>query len=135
MTRPTAPTRTEHDLLGDREVPAGAYYGVHTLRAVENFPITGTVLILNAVHIWNDFFTPLLYLGGSGRETVPVRVFAFVNEYTSDYGLVAAGLVLAALPILLVTSWVLFDRLALGSKTKTFRNRPGEDGPSDGRLA
>ncbi|WP_405062722.1 carbohydrate ABC transporter permease [Kribbella sp. NBC_01505] len=65
-------------------------------------PITGTVLILNAVHIWNDFFTPLLYLGGSGRETVPVRIFAFVNEYTSDYGLVAAGLVLAALPILLV---------------------------------
>ncbi len=34
--------RTEHDLLGDREVPADAYYGVHTLRAVENFAITGT---------------------------------------------------------------------------------------------
>ncbi|WP_367139078.1 MULTISPECIES: aspartate ammonia-lyase [Streptomyces] len=36
------PSRTEHDLLGDRDVPAAAYYGVHTLRAVENFPITGT---------------------------------------------------------------------------------------------
>src|SRR5213082_1820394 len=34
--------RLEHDLLGDRQVPADAYYGVHTLRAVENFPITGT---------------------------------------------------------------------------------------------
>ena len=34
--------RTEHDLLGDREVPADAYYGVHTLRALENFPITGS---------------------------------------------------------------------------------------------
>src|SRR6202035_952245 len=34
--------RREHDLLGDRQVPADAYYGVHTLRAVENFPITGT---------------------------------------------------------------------------------------------
>ena len=34
-------TRTEHDLLGDREVPAEAYWGVHTLRAVENFPISG----------------------------------------------------------------------------------------------
>jgi len=34
--------RVEHDLLGDRKVPAEAYYGVHTLRAVENFPITGT---------------------------------------------------------------------------------------------
>ena len=34
--------RREHDLLGDREVPAEAYYGVHTLRAVENFPISAT---------------------------------------------------------------------------------------------
>ncbi|MEZ5844449.1 MAG: aspartate ammonia-lyase [Hyphomicrobiaceae bacterium] len=34
--------RIEHDLLGDREVPSSVYYGVHTLRAVENFPITGT---------------------------------------------------------------------------------------------
>ena len=38
----TQPVRTEHDLLGDRAVPADAYYGVHTLRALENFPITGT---------------------------------------------------------------------------------------------
>jgi aspartate ammonia-lyase len=30
----------EHDLLGEREVPADAYYGVHTLRALENFPIS-----------------------------------------------------------------------------------------------
>ena len=35
-------SRLEHDLLGDRAVPLNAYYGVHTLRAVENFPITGT---------------------------------------------------------------------------------------------
>ena len=35
-------TRREHDLLGDRDVPMEAYYGVHTLRAVENFPITAT---------------------------------------------------------------------------------------------
>jgi len=39
-----ARTRTEHDLLGDREVPEDAMYGVQTLRALENFPITGTPL-------------------------------------------------------------------------------------------
>ncbi|MCG2576320.1 aspartate ammonia-lyase [Dechloromonas sp. XY25] len=38
---PKSTTRLEHDLLGDREVPTAAYYGVHTLRALENFPITG----------------------------------------------------------------------------------------------
>jgi aspartate ammonia-lyase len=40
-TADTPPTRTEHDLLGDRQVPAEAYYGVHTLRARENFAISG----------------------------------------------------------------------------------------------
>jgi aspartate ammonia-lyase len=39
-----APTRIEHDLLGDRSVPADAYYGIHTLRALENFRITGTAI-------------------------------------------------------------------------------------------
>jgi aspartate ammonia-lyase len=33
--------RTEKDLLGQRDVPATHYYGIQTLRAVENFPITG----------------------------------------------------------------------------------------------
>jgi aspartate ammonia-lyase len=37
-------TRTEHDLLGEREVPCDARYGIQTLRAVENFPITGIPL-------------------------------------------------------------------------------------------
>ena len=39
-----ARTRSEHDLLGDRDVPSDALYGVQTLRALENFPITGTAL-------------------------------------------------------------------------------------------
>ncbi|MEO6471277.1 MAG: aspartate ammonia-lyase [Aeromicrobium sp.] len=34
-------TRAEHDLIGDRDVPADAYWGIHSLRALENFPITG----------------------------------------------------------------------------------------------
>ncbi len=33
--------RTEHDSMGDVRVPADAYYGAQTQRAVENFPISG----------------------------------------------------------------------------------------------
>lgn len=33
--------RLEHDLLGELEVPNSAYWGIHTLRAIENFPISG----------------------------------------------------------------------------------------------
>src|SRR3954466_7048038 len=34
-------TRREHDLLGEADVPVSAYWGIHSQRAVTNFPITG----------------------------------------------------------------------------------------------
>src|SRR5215213_27243 len=37
-------TRREHDLLGERDVPEAALYGVQTLRAIENFAISGVEL-------------------------------------------------------------------------------------------
>ncbi|MEO6749964.1 MAG: aspartate ammonia-lyase [Casimicrobiaceae bacterium] len=46
--------RVEHDLLGEREIPAEAYWGVHTLRALENFPITG-----NSVGLWPELIRAL----------------------------------------------------------------------------
>ncbi|MFD9614972.1 hypothetical protein ACFWWS_36980, partial [Streptomyces sp. NPDC059083] len=42
--QPLGGIRTEHDSLGTRELPAEAYYGVQTLRAMENFPISGVKL-------------------------------------------------------------------------------------------
>src|SRR5687767_15344612 len=42
----SAETRIEHDLLGDYAVPADAYYGVQTARALENFKISGVELNL-----------------------------------------------------------------------------------------
>jgi len=39
-----AVTRLEHDLLGERQVPDEAYFGIQTLRALENFQITGITL-------------------------------------------------------------------------------------------
>jgi aspartate ammonia-lyase len=47
-------TRSEHDLLGDIAVPADAYYGVHTMRAVENFSISDT-----AISIYPDLIEAL----------------------------------------------------------------------------
>ncbi len=52
MTRST--TRSEHDLLGNIAVPADAYYGVHTVRAVENFSISDT-----AISIYPDLMEAL----------------------------------------------------------------------------
>ncbi|MBV8522763.1 MAG: aspartate ammonia-lyase [Acetobacteraceae bacterium] len=46
--------RLEHDLLGERAVPSSAYYGVHTLRALENFPISKT-----PISIYSDLIRAL----------------------------------------------------------------------------
>ena len=60
-------TRSEHDLLGDRDVPAGAYWGVHTLRAVENFPITGQKLSSN-MHLVRGLAAVKLAAARTNRE-------------------------------------------------------------------
>jgi raffinose/stachyose/melibiose transport system permease protein len=65
-------------------------------------PITGTVIILNAVFVWNDFLTPLVYLGGSPNETLPVVVYQFVGQYVSNWGYIFAAVVVASLPILVL---------------------------------
>jgi len=62
-------------------------------------PIVGTVMILNSAFIWNDFLNPLLYLTGSGKETLAVSIYSFVGIYTQQWNLIFAGAVLAALPM------------------------------------
>lgn len=63
-------------------------------------PVTGTVVILSTILVWNDFFTPLLYLSGSGRQTVPVAIYSFVGQYVSQWHLIFAGLIIGTAPVL-----------------------------------
>src|ERR1051325_5251181 len=46
-------TRLEHDLLGERAVPVERYYGIQTLRALENFNMTG-IPISHYPHLINS---------------------------------------------------------------------------------
>ena len=63
-------------------------------------PVTGTVIILNCVFIWNDFMTPLLYLQGSRWATIPVAVAAFVDQEITDWGIVFAALLVGIAPVM-----------------------------------
>ena len=44
MTDAISKNRIEKDFLGERELPSGSLYGIHTVRAMENFPLTGRPL-------------------------------------------------------------------------------------------
>ncbi|MEJ3742674.1 carbohydrate ABC transporter permease [Actinomycetes bacterium KLBMP 9797] len=65
-------------------------------------PITYTALVLNAISVWNDFFTPLLYLSGTDQQTLPVAIAGFVGQYAADWNLIFAALVISIVPILAV---------------------------------
>jgi aspartate ammonia-lyase len=47
-------TRIEKDLLGEREIPAGATYGIHTVRALENFPLSGRPVHASLARAFGD---------------------------------------------------------------------------------
>ncbi len=59
----TTATRLEEDLLGQRAVPADAYYGIHTLRAIENFTISST-----RISDIPDFVRGMVYTKKSRRD-------------------------------------------------------------------
>jgi aspartate ammonia-lyase len=48
----TGPHRIERDLLGEMEIPQGALHGIHSQRAIENFPLSGLPVHPELVHAY-----------------------------------------------------------------------------------
>ncbi|MDP2571898.1 carbohydrate ABC transporter permease [Vibrio penaeicida] len=58
--------------------------------------------IYNAVPIWNDFFFPLIFIQSPEWKTLAQGLTAFFGEYSINYGVLYAGLTLAALPMIVI---------------------------------
>jgi raffinose/stachyose/melibiose transport system permease protein len=63
-------------------------------------PVTGTVAILCGLIIWNDFFTPLVFLSGTDKATLPVVVYSFVGGLAQQWNIIFAAVALSILPLL-----------------------------------
>ncbi|WP_117190378.1 carbohydrate ABC transporter permease [Rhizobium terrae] len=58
--------------------------------------------IQNVVPIWNDFFFPLIFIQKDALKTLPQGLTTFMGEYTTDWGVLFAGLLLSSAPVILV---------------------------------
>ena len=58
--------------------------------------------IQNVVPIWNDFFFPLVFIQNDNLKTLPQGLTTFMGEYTTDWGVLFAGLTLSAAPIIAI---------------------------------
>jgi raffinose/stachyose/melibiose transport system permease protein len=72
--------------------------------------------IQNAVPIWNDFFFPLVFVTSDDLKTLPQGLTVFMGEYNTDWGVLFAGLTLAALPIML--AYALLSRQFIAGMTQ-----------------
>lgn len=64
-------------------------------------PMTVTVVLLNSLWIWNDFLLPMLVLSSPDLRTIPLATFSFFGQYTKQWDLALAALVLGVLPIVI----------------------------------
>ncbi len=64
--------------------------------------ITGVILILRGVAIWNDLLIPLITITRTANATLPLRLMSFVGSYYTSWGLVFGGTLLVSLPILCI---------------------------------
>ncbi|MBN2617756.1 MAG: carbohydrate ABC transporter permease [Spirochaetales bacterium] len=62
-------------------------------------PITVTVSILNIMWIWNDFLLPQLTINKPEWATIPLKMFFFFGQYSKQWHLALAGLLISMLPV------------------------------------
>jgi raffinose/stachyose/melibiose transport system permease protein len=62
-------------------------------------PMTVTIMLLNSLWIWNDFLLPLLVLYDPGLRTIPLATYSFFGQYTKQWDMALAGLVMGVTPI------------------------------------
>jgi raffinose/stachyose/melibiose transport system permease protein len=63
-------------------------------------PVTGTIAVLDALFVWNHFFTQLIFLSGTDKTTVPVAVYALANANIAEWNVIFAAVAIAIAPIL-----------------------------------
>ena len=74
-----------------------------------------TVVILNGVWIWNDFFIALVLSTKPSVETLPLGILNFFGVYSTEWGLIFASVVLSALPV--VALYLLMTRRFIAGMT------------------
>lgn len=65
-------------------------------------PTTVTVIILNGMKIWNDYLLPSLVVNQQGMRTLPLELYSFFGEFTTQWELALTGLLLAIIPVILL---------------------------------
>lgn len=92
------PLEVEEAAVVDGCTPYGVFWKIV-------FPLlksmTVTIMLLNSLWIWNDFLLPSLILQSPELRTIPLSTYSFFGQYTKQWDLALAALVMGILPIVI----------------------------------
>ncbi len=71
-------------------------------------PVTATVIILNAVTIFNDFTNPLYFLPGSENVTVQLTLYRYMGQFANSFNLLFADVIIITIPMLIL--FIIFNK-------------------------
>lgn len=95
----TIPKELEEAAQIDGATPAGTFFRIALPLAR---PALATLAIITFLGSWNDFLWPLLILKDRKLQTLPPGLASLKGTYTSEYGQMMAGAVIAAVPVLIL---------------------------------
>lgn len=65
-------------------------------------PILVTVIIFNAIYVWNDFIYVLYFLSSATKLTLPLTLYLFTGQFSTQWNLVFADIVIISAPLLII---------------------------------
>ena len=78
-------------------------------------PMHATVAVITGLAVWNDVMTPLVIMGGSGVNTLPLAQMNFQTAFATNYNLAFASYLLAMLPMIIF--YVVAQKQIIGGVT------------------
>jgi len=65
------------------------------------FPAIATTIILNFIHLWNDFLYAVVIISDDDKRTLPLGIQKFMGDQMEDIGMIATGMMIAVIPVVL----------------------------------
>ena len=78
-------------------------------------PVTATTIVLSSVNVFNDFVNPLYFLPGARNVTIPLTLYNFMTQYSTQWNLLFADVLLITIPPLLC--FIFFNRQIVAGMT------------------
>lgn len=98
------PRELEEAAVIDGAGPATVFFRIILPVSRPGLAVVGTLTFL---HCWNEYLFAFVIISERANKTLPQGVYALRGEFTTDYGLLTAGLVISVIPVLVI--YVLFQ--------------------------